>query len=358
MKFKDVRLFRAPSGYRSGDDAFNEKFASALSNTLGLKVSIEDLWPDVRARKTYRWANIKGANKFRKFGPILCGCYMSYRSLNEDDVAVVRGEFWPSDEGALFEKKLRNKRIPYIYNLIDNWLEADSLSLRKRAQIRCELASAIVVPTNYLQEVVLSLFPRKKVAVIEEPIDVSRFRFSSITKSEQPSIIWCGNPGNISEVLRLAPILEQIYTKKKFDLFLLSGREIPEINLGIPWQWVPHSSENEIYHSSRAWLGFSCLEDNKYSRAKGSYKIKTYMASGTHPIATHVGHVAQLLEGTCVGDLIKVGDWNSWERLILERLSNPEQTFALGIDSQKLAGELFDYGRVAGKWAEVIKSIL
>ena len=350
-----VYLFRAPPISRSGDDAFNQCFADNLALTTKKSVFLEDLWSDeIQAFCLKHNLHFRGKDTLIKYGPTFWGCLRSYLSIEKNACVIVRGEFWPLDKGALFERRLVESGRKYVFNLIDNWFESKSKDQRTRAQVRCELAHVIVVPTEKLEQLVSRRFLDKKVVRIEEPINNERFQGDNICKSEAPSVIWCGNPANIDEVQSISNVLSQVYAKTRFSLTVLTGNTKPHIKLDIPWEWVPFSSANELKYTSRAWVGFSFLKKNAYSVSKGSYKLKTYMAAGTYCLASDLGHAQTIITGQEYGMRLDPSDTRAWESAFLSALGSRDKAIQAGQAAKKTAQQRFGYAEAAKVWSKIL----
>jgi len=350
-----LTLFRAPRRYRSGDDAFSQAFADALTPYFS-PVSLSDITPQWHddLLESLPWALIPFRHGIysRTVRPILIRD--AVRRLAPHGVVCVRDELWRGDATAVFEREIAGKNTS-IYNFFDNWFAVPHLA--QRADTRCELADAIIVPTMRLKEICEEKYPQKPVFSIEEPVDCSRFDAGVAEKAEVPTLVWAGSPFSQAELVQMRDILTAVYGVRPFDLIVVSGFRKPALALPIPWRWVPFSPANEQEFIPRAWAGFCRLGTDAYAAAKGCYKTKVYMAAGTVPVVTDIGHARQVLNAAGAGVLIKDNDARQWIDTLVQLLSSRDGAIREGGKVRAFAREHFAYEPIAAHWAEAIHTI-
>jgi glycosyltransferase involved in cell wall biosynthesis len=152
-------------------------------------------------------------------------------------------------------------------------------------------------------------------------------------------------------------ILAAVHGVRPFDLIVLSGDRKPALSLPIPWRWVPFSPANEQEFIPRAWAGFCRLGTDDYASAKGCYKTKVYMAAGTAPVVTEIGHARQVLRAAGAGFLIKDNDTRQWIDTLVQLLSSRDMAIREGGRARDFAREQFAYGSIAADWAGAIQKV-
>jgi glycosyltransferase involved in cell wall biosynthesis len=352
---RSLTLFRAPRRYRSGDDAFSQAFADAMTPYFS-PVCLSEITPQWHGdlletfpvslipfrhgiyNRTVRSAMIRDA----------------VRRLTPDGVVCVRDELERGDSSAAGEREIARHNT-YIYNYFDNWFAVPALA--QRAKVRCELADAVIVPTERLKEICVERYPGKRVFAIEEPVDCGRFGATAIDKADEPTLVWAGSPFSQGELTPMRDVLAAVYRVRPFKLIILSGYRRPDLSLSIPWTWVPFSPANEQQVIPRAWAGFCRLDDDAYGSAKGCYKVKTYMAAGTVPVVTDVGHARQVVTAAGSGFLIKGNDAERWIDTLVQLLSFRDTAIREGGRARAFAREYCGYDRIAADWAEAIRKI-
>jgi glycosyltransferase involved in cell wall biosynthesis len=352
---KSLSLFRAPRQQRSGDDAFSPAFAEALTPYFR-PVILADIWPDWHhtALNTFPLSYVPFRHRIYNRTIMYTIARNAVRRLGANGVVCVRGEMWMGDATATLEREIK-QRNAYVYNYIDNWFALPALAARAKA--RCALADAIVVPTPRLQEICEELFPGKTIVAIEEPVDCGRFGPAVAEKAKVPTLVWAGGPFSQSELVHMRDILAAVYRACPFQLVVLSGYKEPDLPLTIPWTWVPYSPANEQEIIPKAWAGFCWLGDDTYASAKGCYKTKTYMAAGTAPVVTDVGHARQVLNAAGAGFLIADNNAQQWIDTLVHLLSSREEAVLEGVKARAFARDAFAYDRIAAEWAHVIHEV-
>jgi len=348
-----ISLLRAPAHDRSGDDAFSQRFADALSHHFS-DVTLRDIWPDWH----HSWLHTLPIRllPFRRalYSRTLLhrACRKTVRSLAPDGTVCIRGELWPGDRTAAFEREIARTHR-YIYNLIDNWFAIPQLATN--AGVRCEIAHAVIVPTERLRDICADLFPQQRVICIEEPVDAYRFNASAGIKADTPTLVWAGNPYGHGELEAIRDILTEVYSTLPFKLYVLSGYRKPQVRLDIPWEWIPFSPANEQRIIPQAWAGFCFLRDDDYSSCKGCYKMKTYMTAGTVPIVTNTGHAHQVLTAAGTGTLVNGNAHGAWKEALLASLASRDEAVRGGEVARRYAQTHFDFSTIAASWADAIQ---
>jgi glycosyltransferase involved in cell wall biosynthesis len=347
-----ISLLRAPAHARSGDDAFSQRFADALSHYFP-KVTLRDIWPDWHNRciqaLPMRLLPFRHALYSRTLLRRACG--KTVRSLAADSTVCVRGELLPGDKTAFFERETARTHR-YIYNLIDNWFAIPQLATN--ARVRCEIAHAVIVPTERLRDVCSELFPKHRIFCVEEPVNADRFNATAGAKADVPTLVWAGNPYSQPELEALRDTLAEVYQTVPFKLCVLSGYQKPRVRLDIPWEWIPFSPANEQRVIPQAWAGFCFLRDDDYSLCKGCYKMKTYMTAGTVPIVTNAGHAHQVLTAAGTGTLVNGNAPAAWKAALLASLTSRDEAIRGGEAARRYAQTHFDFQTISASWADVI----
>lgn len=352
---KSLALFRAPRRYRSGDDAFSPAFANAMTRYFS-PVSLSEISPqwhdDLLESLPVSLVPFRHRIYSRIVRPMMIRAAVG--RLAPHGVVCVRDELWRGDATAVYEREIA-RRSTYIYNYFDDWFAVPHLA--QRAKARCELADAIIVPTVRLQEICEECYPRKPVFAIEEPVDCGRFEAIATEKADVPTLVWAGSPFSQAELVGMRDILAAVHRLRPFDLIVLSGDRKPALSLPIPWRWVAFSPANEQEFIPHAWVGFCRLGTDAYAAAKGCYKTKVYMAAGTVPVVTDIGHARQVLRTAGTGFLIKDNDPRQWIDTLVQLLASRDAAIREGGKARAFAREQFAYDSIAADWAKAIQKV-
>jgi glycosyltransferase involved in cell wall biosynthesis len=348
-----LRILRPSFSSRSAHDVLSEVTADNFRKA-GVPCEARDLWPEYFAKHMLN-TGIPGFRfAFRKL-PAVWGAADSFRSIKAEDTVFVSGTSLPDDKRCYWERQIKAQGAKYIFNLIDDWM---SISFQKdQALSRLELADAIVVPTQALADRVQEFSPAGLVLVLEEPVDVNRVYPISFDPSagKLPVVVWSGNPHNLQEIPPFFPVFERVYRETPFCLRIISGLRPPPWEPPVPMEWLPYSFEHEVHALAGAHVGIVPLSDSLYSRCKGVYKIKIYLAAGLGIIASDVGYCRQLIRSGTNGFLALNHD--DWEDRLIRVLRDPELTQNMKTESRKDAVEKYSHGVVIKDWIKQLKQV-
>jgi len=345
-----LRIFVPPTSLRSGNDVIGNRTAIALSNA-GMPAVSRDLWPDLLATILER-GNIPGSKRiFRRLvAPISARYVLSQATAG--DVFWVLGSAAPGSCSPNLELAVRKRGARYIYHIMDDWFSQPYL--REGTIARCRIADLIVVPTPELLDRVKEHAPNASVVRLEEPIDTDRVHpLPSPSGAVLPLVVWCGNPGQFGRLARICGLLNDLQKRISFRFRVVSGRR-PELPLQFPWEWLCYNPLRESEQLAGAAAGLAPLENTTYTRCKGAYKIKTYMAAGIPAIASPVGFQTRLVENGVTGFL--AGSDQEWTDSLSALISDPALAARLGISSRERASLEFSHAAVAPSWVKALQN--
>lgn len=131
----------------------------------------------------------------------------------------------------------------------------------------------------------------KNITLIPTPVDTGVLKpVTAKIKHNYLVIGWTGSFPNYQYLYRLKPVLEKIKLryKDKIEFKILSNRQLRE-NLGIKYNYIEWSPENENSVISSFDIGIMPLIDSEWTRGKCAFKVLQYMAAGAAVIASPVG---------------------------------------------------------------------
>ncbi|MDD5260574.1 MAG: glycosyltransferase [Methylacidiphilales bacterium] len=349
---KRLTIFRPPQSLRSGDDILAPLTAALLSQN-GVRTEIHELWSEWWVRQLW-FSHIPGRRTLFRFGPAHISLQTKKKIVAESNAIWLNGPSKPNDLNCDFEKWILKAGKFYIFHIQDDWFSIPGL--KECASVRVRVASQIIVPTPGLKERILDLFPSSNVLVLEEPVDINRLYSDKYPLSQKiPVIIWSGSPYNLQEIPGFSEILQSVYKEHPFIFRVISGSKRPLFDLDIPWEWHPYDTLKENSLMSGASIALAPLTDSPYSRCKGCYKIKTYLAAGIPVIASAVGYQKELVQHGKTGFL--ANNANDWKEYFLELLGNYELSVRMGITARNVAVDKFSHKALIPLWAEALKKI-
>ncbi len=344
-----LKIFKYPECFSKGlEDRFSPQVEQGL-NRQGLPCVIQTLWPDFLARHLFFG---KSTLSYRLFHDLLAPfyCWMDLLPIQGEDVVWVTGSSIPiTDTACWFEKKIIQRKASYIFWIEDDWFSDPNM--KASAEARVPLADWVVAVTPALVDRIAGLYPGKPILLLEEPIDVERLSPPSAPKDQdKPRILWNGRPWNLGMLRPLDGLLAKIHRDHPFVLRISTGTEKPDFHPSIPWEWFPFNRAKEAESALGVVAGLAPLEDTPYNRAKGNYKVKTYMALGIPPLASSVGYNRLLIRHGHTGFLLN--SEKEWEEALRQILRDPSLAARIGAAAREDIRARFSYEALMPIWTE------
>ena len=234
----------------------------------------------------------------------------------------------------------------------DDWFSVSSL--RPIAESHIPIADLVVVPTKPLRDRVTEHFPNAKVEVLEEPVDTQRvLTVADRFPRHPPMIVWCGIPYSQREMEEFGSILGMVHARIPFRLRVVTGHSRPKIDLPLDWEWMPYDYKYEAEQLGGAVAGLAPLQDSPYARCKGTYKVKTYLASGVAPVASPVGHSLQLIRHGENGFFASTPE--EWVEILVKLLVDRELVARISREARRDAVEKYSHEALMPVWAERLR---
>lgn len=344
-------IFTPPPSLRSAHDIIGSRTALALTQA-GLPAISHNLLPDFLASTFERGSIPFGRRIFRKvIAPPLVKRKLA--AVTNGDAFWILGSAVPMLEDARLERQVIACGGRYIYHVMDDWLSIPYL--RAGTMTRCNLARLVVVPTPELYGRVRDTIPEANVIRLEEPIDVDRvFPMPAPDDGLPPLVVWCGNPGQLRRLDMIVDVLNKLQKHAPFRFRVISGRR-PNLSLNFAWEWKPYSYMNESHLLAGAVAGIAPLDDTPYTRCKGAYKIKTYMAAGIPTVASPVGYQCELVKEGVTGFL--PGCESEWMDALEQLITRPQLATSLASASREIACRLYSHAAIAPAWIKAVVSV-
>lgn len=335
----------------SGSDILGDKTCRLL-RARGIDVTQVRMWPDWVGRLWYSKLPLR--RRICRWVIELFYINRLCKKLKNGDVVWVNGGGIPFDAEAKFEKAIKAKGANYLFHLQDDWLVIDGA--RELALPRLELADLVVVPTQPLCDKIAKVLGEDRVVRLEEPIDHERFTRDIPANIGNPNdkvrILWAGNPNNVKELAHVEELIVRTGMADRVLLDIISGVVKPHLELSIEWCWHPFSQQTEAQIAMSADIALSPVKFTEYAVSKGSYKVKTYMASGIAVIASAVGHQTMLVDHGKTGFL--ANDDEAWVAALKDLITDKMLCKEMGENARLRSLTLFSHDAVIGAWVTAL----
>jgi glycosyltransferase involved in cell wall biosynthesis len=159
----------------------------------------------------------------------------------------------------------------------------------------------------------------------------------------------------LNSIQQTLSILRRVNQKIPFVFRVICGEKPPSAfaeGLNFEWNRFEHDTEGQLIAGS--WLGLAPMEDTPYTKCKGAYKVKTYLAAGLPVVASRVGFQAELVRaGGDVGFLPQSAA--EWEEAIITLIGNPSLCSKMGANSRKYATSRFGHPAAISNWVPILQ---
>ncbi len=202
---------------------------------------------------------------------------------------------------ALFERWIRLKRVPYIFDFDDaiflpNASDANRafafLKFPGKTATACMLAAHVMAGNDFLAEYASRY--NHHVTVVPTTIDTDKYKpRQPLQESPRPQLVWTGSPTTAPYLESLCGALVRLRKHCDFRLRVIGA---PRISLpGIDVETVPWQPETEASDLRGAWAGLMPVPDDSWGRGKCGCKALQYMGVGVPVVCSPVGMNAQLV---------------------------------------------------------------
>lgn len=252
-----------------------------------------------------------------------------------------------------FQRALVRKGVRYLPVFPDAWPVTDGC-LRPCCHRRIALATAVGCVTPGLVDLFRSIFPDKRVVLLEEPLPSGRF---SPNWSEKgcPTVCWSGPPTKIDEVVRMLPVLESVARASAFRLRIVSGTERPALETDLPFEWMPFDDNDYRSGFEGADIAFAHYDDSPFGACKGNYKVKNYMAAGCAIVTSPVGYNLELIQPGVNGLFANTPE--EWRTAFLRLLRNPKERLNMRKAARESAVRRFAHPAIARQYAGILRQL-
>jgi glycosyltransferase involved in cell wall biosynthesis len=223
---------------------------------------------------------------------------------------------------------------------------------RARFASTCEIADLVLAGNDTVARE--SARWASRVELVETPVDVESYPGDVPPGRAGRTVVWIGMPGNLFYLELIRPImarLARMYPDLRLRVVSSRFPDWPEV----PIERVVWSEDSEVEALRTAGIGVMPLTDEEWSRGKGAFKLKQYMAASLPCVASPIGANARVVHHTCTGFLAATPV--EWEASLRALLSSPELRDSMGRAGRLVVGRQFDRRVVARRVAELLTSL-
>lgn len=194
------------------------------------------------------------------------------------------------------EKLIRKLNKNIIFDFDDAiWLNYSQFKKNPVAEI-IKISKTVVAGNKFLYDYAIQF--NKNVTVIPTPIEDEILKPKLKNRDNNClQIGWSGVFQNYHYLYQLTSVFNKLTAKygDEIQLIILSNRK-PNKPLGIHYQYIEWSAQNEVNVIPTFDIGIMPLKDDEWSRGKCAFKILQYMAAGVPVIASPVGMNSEVID--------------------------------------------------------------
>lgn len=263
-------------------------------------------------------------------------------------------------------KKLISK-TPVMWDFDDNIIESNEISLGE-FNILNKNADRIIVTNSEL----LKLVCNKNNAVLLPTTDGDFCEYSfekalrnrSFSYEKSISVVWVASSSNLVYLQKIMPALDfaaQILLNnyhKKLILKCICNKPVEYKCNYLVLENIIWTRHQAIVAIEQAHIGIMPLNDTKFTRGKGGFKIIQYMAYGVPAIASNVGYNNEIIDDKETGFLVDEVEFEAWYHSIIKLATDKELWTKMSHCAIKKWTTTYNYENALKKWIKLINEVM
>ncbi|MFH1176954.1 MAG: glycosyltransferase family 4 protein [Acidobacteriota bacterium] len=192
------------------------------------------------------------------------------------------------------------------------------------------------------------------VELVETPVDVDSYPEQPPAGREGHTVVWIGMPGNLFYLDLIRPVLAKLakeFTSLRLRVVCSRFPDWPEVAI----ERVPWSEGVEVEALMTAGIGIMPLTDEAWSRGKGAFKLKQYMAAHLPCVASPVGVNNRVIRHGETGFLAATSE--EWKHSLRALLASAPTRDAMGRAGRALVLEHYDCRVTARRVADLLETL-
>lgn len=262
---------------------------------------------------------------------------------------------------ALFERMIKRKRVPMVFEMDDavyvpysspsnKWLSR--LKFPGKTRRICELSDHVIVGSRFLAEYALKYNPN--VTIIPTTVDTEVYRPFGSAPPGLIRIGWCGSHSTTRYLRTLMPALHALRERKEFRLLFVGASRF-EVS-GVETEFREWVSENEVRDLADMSIGVMPVSEEEWARGKQGLKALLYMAMEIPVVASPVGANREIIKDGENGFL--AADREEWVSKLDLLLEDPGLRLRLGKAGRKTVQEQYAAHVHAPRVMEVFRQLV
>jgi glycosyltransferase involved in cell wall biosynthesis len=217
----------------------------------------------------------------------------------------------------------------------------------------CRISSHVVVGNSYLAD-----YARKhnqRVTVVPTSVDIDRYQPRRGNRANGRFVVgWTGSSTSQTYLEAFVPVLRRLVALGDIELRVHSDRE--PVLPGVPYEWRPWSTENEVEELAQFDIGIMPMPVEEFALGKCAMKALLYMAMGIPAVCSAIGANLEVIQNGENGLLASTSE--EWISHIEKLKADPALVGRLGAAGRKTVEEQYSMRRSAELFSQVVLSVI
>lgn len=221
-----------------------------------------------------------------------------------------------------------------------------------------KLADVVIAGNQNLKERILPL--NANVVIVPTCVDLDLYRPRKNAMSaarDVPVIGWMGTTGNIRYLRDVAPALNRLAQRRRFELRVIAGErgELDELPLQhVNVRFIPWNGATEAQDVADFDVGLMPLVDDQWTPYKCGLKLLQYMAVGIPGVASPVGVNAEIITPGVDGLLAQTSE--QWEQAIDQTIRDPAWRQQAGQAARRTVEQRYSVAANLPRWIQAVEA--
>lgn len=228
----------------------------------------------------------------------------------------------------------------------------DSWWRRKKFASTCRAVTVVAAGNDVLAGAAAPYANR--IVTLPTPLDASRYRATTATQNDPPTIVWVGSPENLVYLEILRPALARLaerHPELRLRIVCSSFPDWPDVRT----ERVLWSPDTEVEALASAHIGVMPLSDDEWSQGKCAFKLLQYMAASLPCVASPVGANTEAVIEERTG--LHARDTDEWEQALERLIGAPSLRERFGAAGRAHVESRYNLSNYQARYVELFKGL-
>jgi glycosyltransferase involved in cell wall biosynthesis len=223
---------------------------------------------------------------------------------------------------------------------------------RRKFAETCEVMDLVIAGNSTLAAAAAPHASR--VEIVPTPVDVERYRISTVDPARPPTLVWLGRPENLDYLEMVRPALVRLARRWPSLRLRVICSEFPDWP-DVAIERVAWTPANEVEGLASADIGLMPLVDDTWTRGKCAFKLIQYGAAGLASVGSAVGANPEAVIDGESGYLVAPGA--DWDQPLASLLESVERRAEFGRRARQHVERNFSTSVVSARAAALLERL-